>query len=66
MKASELRSKDVDALNGELEGLLKQHFSLRMQMATGQLGQPHLLKSIKRNIAKVKTVINEKSKGAKQ
>jgi large subunit ribosomal protein L29 len=64
MKASELRSKDESALKQELDGLLRAHFNLRMQKATGQLGQTSELKKVKRDIARVKTVLNEKAKGA--
>lgn len=64
MKAEDLRSKDVSALNETLKDLLKDQFNLRMQHATGQLGQNHQIKQVRREIARVKTVINEKSKGA--
>ncbi|MDH5547164.1 MAG: 50S ribosomal protein L29 [Gammaproteobacteria bacterium] len=66
MKASELQSKDTNALKQELEGLLKEHFNLRMQKATGQLGQSHLLGTVKRDIARVKTVLNQKARGGKK
>lgn len=61
MKASELKAKSVEELNQELLGLLREQFNLRMQAATGQLNQTHLLKQVRRNIARVKTVINEKA-----
>lgn len=64
MKTSELRGKDLAALNEELKALLKEQFSLRMQHGTGQLGQTHLLADVRRNIARVRTVINEKSRVA--
>lgn len=60
MKASELREKNVDELNNELMDLLREGFNLRMQLATGQLGQSHLVKQNRRNIARVKTILNEK------
>ncbi|RMD80823.1 MAG: 50S ribosomal protein L29 [Gammaproteobacteria bacterium] len=60
MKASELRKKSEQELREELHGLLREHFNLRAQKATGQLGQPHLLRQVRRNIARVKTVLNEK------
>ncbi len=63
MKASELREKSVAELTEELHGLLKEQFNLRMQNATGQLGQNHSLKAVRRDIARVKTVLNEKTKG---
>ena len=61
MKASELRSKSVDDLNKELNDLLREQFNLRMQKGTGQLAKPHLLNEVRRNIARVKTVLNEKA-----
>lgn len=60
MKASELREKDVAALNNELLNLRKEQFQLRLQKATGQLGQTHLMKQTQRSIARVKTLIAEK------
>ncbi|MFC5473027.1 50S ribosomal protein L29 [Paraherbaspirillum soli] len=62
MKASELRDKDQAALAKELTELLKAQFSLRMQIATQQLSNTSQLKKVRRDIARVKTVIN--SKGA--
>jgi large subunit ribosomal protein L29 len=61
MKASELRDKSVDDLNKELNNLLREQFSLRMQKGTGQLAKPHLLNEVRRNIARVKTVLNQKA-----
>ena len=60
MKASELREKSVEELNGELLNQLKEQFKLRMQAVTGQLGQTHLLKKARRDTARIKTVINQK------
>lgn len=62
MKASELRDKDQAALTKELSELLKAQFGLRMQIATQQLNNTSQLKKVRRDIARVKTVIN--SKGA--
>ncbi|MDY6890059.1 MAG: 50S ribosomal protein L29 [Pseudomonadota bacterium] len=59
MKATELRDKSVEELQQELLGLLKEQFNLRMQKATGQLAQTHLLGQVRRDIARVKTVLNE-------
>lgn len=64
MKAEELRGDDVAALKQKLLDLLKEQFNLRMQHATGQLGQNHQVKQLRRDIARVKTVINQKAKGA--
>ena len=61
MKASELREKSVEELNAELLGLLREQFNLRMQHATGQLNQTHQLKTVRRNIARVKTIITSKA-----
>lgn len=60
MKANELREKDQAALSEELVGLLKEQFNLRMQNGSGQLAKNHQLKAVRRNIARVKTVMNEK------
>ncbi len=61
MKAKELREKSVQQLNEQLLGLLRDQFNLRMQKATGQLGQSHLLSHVKRDIARVKTVLNQQA-----
>ncbi|MFC4933295.1 MULTISPECIES: 50S ribosomal protein L29 [Massilia] len=60
MKASELRGKDQEALQKELSELLKAQFGLRMQIATQQLGNTAQLKKVRRDIARVKTVMNQK------
>jgi large subunit ribosomal protein L29 len=60
MKAQELRDKSVEELQQSLLGLLKDQFNLRMQKATGQLAQTHLLGQVRRDIARVKTVLKEK------
>ncbi len=64
MKAEELRSEDLGTLKQKLLDLLKEQFNLRMQHATGQLGQNHQVKQVRRDIARIKTVINQKEKGA--
>ncbi|RMH46610.1 MAG: 50S ribosomal protein L29 [Gammaproteobacteria bacterium] len=61
MKASELREKSVEELKAELLNLLREQFKLRMQHSTGQLSQTHLLKKMRRDIARVKTIMNEKA-----
>ena len=61
MKAQELREKSVSELNDELLRLRKEEFSLRMQFASGQLGQTHLMGETRREIARVKTVMKEKA-----
>lgn len=62
MKATELREKSIEELNEHLDGLYREQFNNRMQMGTGQLGQTHLLKTVRREIARVKTLITEKQK----
>lgn len=61
MKASEMRDKSVDELNGELKSLLKEQFNMRMQRGIGQMGQSHRFKEVRRNIARVKTILGEKA-----
>ena len=61
MKATELREKTAQQLNEQLLGLLRDQFNLRMQKATVQLGQSHLLSQVKRDIARVKTVLNQQA-----
>ena len=60
MKASELQAKTAAELRDTLHDLLKEQFNLRMQRGTGQFSRPHLMKDVRRNIARVKTVINQK------
>lgn len=62
MKASDLQSKSVDELKKELQELLKGHFGLRMQHATQQLNNTSQLNKVRRDIARVRTVLNEKAK----
>jgi large subunit ribosomal protein L29 len=60
MNASELRDKSQSELREKLSELLKEQFNLRMQRGTGQLARPHLMKEVRRNIARVKTEMNAK------
>ena len=60
MNAQELRVKDEGELRKELSGLLQEQFNLRMQRGTGQLNAPHELRRVRRDIARVQTVLNEK------
>jgi large subunit ribosomal protein L29 len=64
MKASELRAKDVPALEKEVSDLLKAHFGLRMQKATQQLTNHSQLGNTRRDIARAKTVLAQKKKEA--
>ena len=64
MNASELRDKTPDQLREELEGLKKEAFNLRFQAATGQLENTAQMRSVRRNAARVKTILNEKATAA--
>ncbi len=61
MSILEIRNKSVEELQIQLLDLLKERFNLRMQKSSGQLSQTHLLKQTQRDIAKVKTILNEKA-----
>lgn len=61
MKAQELRQKSSDELQNELLELRQEQFKLRMQASTGQLSQSHLLRQVRRTIARVKTLLTEKA-----
>jgi large subunit ribosomal protein L29 len=64
MKTSELRAKDVAALEKEVADLLRAHFGLRMQKGTRQLTNHSVLRKTRRDVARVKTIITEKKKAA--
>ena len=59
MEAGELRKKSVDELSEELVALRREQFNLRMQQATGELSHNHEHRRVRRDIARVKTVLNE-------
>jgi large subunit ribosomal protein L29 len=59
MKASDLRGMSQEDLNKELINLRREQFNLRMQRATGQLARPHEYGRVKKDIARVKTVLGE-------
>jgi len=61
MKASEIRTKSGDELNKELMELLKAQFGLRMQHATQQLSNTSQIKKVRRDIARVRTMMKEKA-----
>lgn len=61
MKAIELRSKSATELQDELIALLKEQFSLRMQFATQQMGNTAQLVRVRRDIARVRTILREKA-----
>ena len=60
MKVTELKENTASELKVELLRLRKEQFGLRMQKASGQLGQTHMMKEMRRDIARVKTVLEEK------
>jgi large subunit ribosomal protein L29 len=62
MTVEELKGKSRDELKAELEALLREQFSLRMQKGSGQLAKPHKIKEVRRNIARVRTVMNERAR----
>lgn len=59
MKANELRSKGSEELQNELKELLRAQFSLRMQVATQQTNKTHDVRRVRRDIARVRTVMHE-------
>ena len=61
MKATELKDKSVEELNAELLNLLREQFNLRMQHTTGQLEKTDQLRKVRRNIARVKTILTQKA-----
>ncbi|MFW8591773.1 50S ribosomal protein L29 [Glaciecola sp. 2405UD65-10] len=61
MNTTELREKSVEELNTELTNLLREQFNLRMQHATGQLEKTDQLKTVRRSIARVKTIMTQKA-----
>jgi large subunit ribosomal protein L29 len=64
MNAADLRKKSVDELNEELVALRREQFNLRMQQATGELAQVHQHGRVRKDIARVKTVLSELSRTA--
>ena len=65
MNAHDLRTKKESELREELSGLLREQFNLRMQRGIGQLATPHDLRRVRRDIARVRTVLNEKQREGK-
>ncbi len=61
MKSNDLRAKNTDELSKELHDLLKAQFGLRMQLATQQLTNTSQMKKVRRDIARVRTVLKEKA-----
>ncbi len=62
MNVQEMRSKSDAELREELTGLMREQFNLRMQKGTGQLSQSHELRRVRRDIARVQTILNEKAR----
>lgn len=60
MKSSELRQKSIQELKDAESSLLRESFNLRMQKAIGQLSKPDQIKKIRRNIARINTILTEK------
>lgn len=65
MKANELRASDAEGLQKQLEDLLREQFNLRMQRGVGQLTRPSRMKSVRRDIARIKTVMAEQKAGSR-
>lgn len=64
MNATELRSKSVEELKAEIIELRKQQFKLRMQLSTGEFSKNHEVSVVRKNIARVKTVLTELANSA--
>ena len=62
MNAAELRAKSADELTQELNSLLRAQFNLRMQKATQQLTNTSQIRKVRRDIARVRTILNQKAK----
>jgi len=62
MKAADLRTRSVSELKLELHNLLRERFNLSMQKGTGQLSRPDQVKKVRRDIARINTVLTEKAK----
>lgn len=64
MKANDLRKSNSAELAKQLDGLLKEQFNLRMQRGAGQLSRPSQMRSVRRDIARIKTVLSEMKAGS--
>ena len=64
MDAAELRDKTPDQLREQLEGLKKEAFNLRFQAATGQLENTSQMRTVRRDVARVNTILKEKARAA--
>ncbi|QGU32793.1 50S ribosomal protein L29 [Thermochromatium tepidum] len=63
MKANELRTNSTQELQAQLMELLREQFNLRMQRGTGQLSKPSRMKAVRRDIARIKTIMAERKAG---
>lgn len=63
MKANELRGSSAGELQKQLEELFKEQFNLRMQKGTGQLSRPSQMRAVRRDIARIKTIMTETKAG---
>lgn len=66
MKASELKGKSVDELNTQLVDLKKEQFNLRFQRATGQLENTARVRQVRRDIARIRTLVNQNASASAQ
>ena len=66
MNVRELRGKNAGELSEELRGRLREQFNLRMQKGSGQTPRPHLFKAVRMEIARIKTVMSERSHGSER
>jgi len=66
VKAQDLRANTADELNGKLEELKKEQFNLRFKAASGELENPARMTVVRREIARIKTVLGEKSAAGNQ
>ncbi len=62
MKTSELRNKSVEELKSELSGLLREQFNLRISLKSGKLQKTDSVRKVRRDIARVNTILSEKAK----
>jgi len=66
MKAKDLRQRSGEELEKQLQELLKEQFNLRMQRGAGQLTRPSQMRAVRRDIARIKTIMTEKTAGSGQ
>ena len=64
VKAEDIRAKTVDELNDQLNDLSKEAFNLRFQAASGQLENTARVRQVRRNLAQIRTILNEKKRGS--